>query len=184
MIYKKTMTASTIVKAVITPDNNIHNIKALSLVKSIKTTDETPYQLRQAPSSIGNNALEKVVGLTVCFNQLVEDSDININGTGVSDYVYPSKRWSMVSGHKYLIMINGTIPSGSRFRIRDSVAGIVGSDKNGSFMYEATASTTNSTCVQYYVANGLSFDLFQNVFDLTAMFGSTVADYLYNLEKG
>ena len=102
--------------------------------KTTPVIDQTPYQLRQAPSSIGNLALEKVVGLTVCFNQLVNTGDTSIN---------------TVSGHKYYTSINGTksiIQGGSAVSINDSSE--------------------------------------DNVIDLTAMFGSTVADYLYNLENG
>ena len=102
--------------------------------KTTPVIDQTPYQTRQAPTPIGNLALEKVVGLTVCFNQLVNTGDTSVN---------------TVSGHKYYTSINGTksiIQGGSAVSINDS-------DED-------------------------------NVIDLTAMFGSTVADYLYNLENG
>ena len=105
-----------------------------ALILATGTENETPYQTRQAPPSIGNLALEKIVGLTVCFNQLVNTGDTSVNTT---------------SGHKYYTSINGVksiIQGGSAVSINDSSE--------------------------------------DNVIDLTAMFGSTVADYLYNLENG
>lgn len=76
--------------------------------KTTPVIDQTPYQLRQAPTAIGNLALEKIVGLTVCFNQLVNTGDTSVN---------------TVSGHKYYTSINGTksiIQGGSAVSINDS----------------------------------------------------------------
>lgn len=102
--------------------------------KTTPVMDETPYQTRIAPSNIGNMALEKLVGVSCVFNQLVNTGDTSIN---------------TVSGHKYYTSINGTksiIQGGSAVSINDSSE--------------------------------------DNVIDLTAMFGSEVADYLYTLESG
>ena len=115
------------------PDLSVY-AKESDLILATGTENEAPYQIRQAPSNIGNLALEKLVGLTVCFNQLVNTGDTSVNTT---------------SGHKYYTSINGTksiIQGGSAVSINDSSE--------------------------------------DNVIDLTAMFGSEVADYLYTLESG
>ena len=100
--------------------------------KTTPVFDLAPYQTR-INNNIGNLALEKLVGVSVCFNQLVNTGDTSVNTT---------------SGHKYYTSINGTksiIQGGSAVSINDSSE--------------------------------------DNVIDLTAMFGSEVADYLYNLEN-
>ena len=115
------------------PDLSIY-AKESDLILATGTENEAPYQIRTAPNNIGNLALEKLVGLTVCFNQLVNTGDTSIN---------------TVSGHKYYTSINGTksiIQGGSAVSINDSSE--------------------------------------DNVIDLTAMFGSEVADYIYALESG
>ena len=99
----------------------------------VYTENETPYQLRTSPAG-NNRCLEKLVGCSVAFNQLVDMGDTSINTT---------------SGHKYVTKINNVwsiIAGGSAVTIVDD-----------------------------------SSDM---VIDLTAMFGSEVADYLYNSDDG
>ena len=106
--------------------NEIHN------GTYIYKENETPYQLRQTPIT-ANRTLEKLIGVSCAFNQLVNTGDTSINTT---------------SGRKYLTKINNVwsiIAGGSAVTIVDD-----------------------------------SSDM---VIDLTAMFGSEVADYLYNLEQ-
>ena len=105
-----------------------------NLIKTTGTENEQPYQLRQTPTNIGNLCLEKLVGVSCAFNQLVNTGDTSINTT---------------SGKKYLTKINSVwsiISGGSAVTIVDD-----------------------------------SSDM---VIDLTQMFGSEVADYLYSLENG
>lgn len=106
--------------------NEIHN--GVYLYKE----NETPYQLRQTPIT-ANRCLEKLIGVSCAFNQLVNTGDTSIN---------------TVSGRKYLTKINNVwsiIQGGSAVTIVDD-----------------------------------SSDM---VIDLTACFGSEVADYLYTLEQ-
>ena len=98
----------------------------------VYTENETPYQIRTAPAN-NNRCLEKLVGVSCAFNQLVNTGDTSINTT---------------SGRKYLTKINNVwsiIQGGSAVTIVDD-----------------------------------SSDM---VIDLTACFGSEVADYLYTLES-
>ena len=209
-----------------TPDNNIHNIKALSLVKSIKTTDETPYQLRQAPyqlrqapSSIGNNALEKVVGLTVCFNQLVKYPDLSSGFSVVRGSYSISNNIATIEangdGNTYAqCLIDNTLVNHVLLLLADiKLASTNANDYANSFLhvswnsgYKEIANATKGTwgklgAIVRPTASGTYFNIYPfdtsitangekaeitnpQVFDLTAMFGSTVADYLYNLENG
>lgn len=94
--------------------------------------DSVPYQLRQTPIT-ANRTLEKLIGVSCAFNQLINSGDTSINTT---------------SGHKYVTKINNVwsiIAGGSAVTIVDD-----------------------------------SSDM---VIDLTACFGSEVADYLYTLES-
>ena len=115
------------------PDLSVY-AKESDLILATGTENEAPYQIRTAPSNIGDLAMEKLVGVSCVFNQLVNTGDTSIN---------------TISGHKYYTSINGTksiISGGSAISINDSSE--------------------------------------DNVIDLTAMFGSEVADYLYTLESG
>lgn len=106
--------------------NEIHN------GTYIYKENETPYQFRQTPIT-ANRTLEKLIGVSCAFNQLVNTGDTSINTT---------------SGHKYVTKINNVwsiIAGGSAITIVDD-----------------------------------SSDM---IIDLTACFGSEVADYFYNLEQ-
>ena len=128
----------TIPAAQIQSDWNQTSTGAVDYIKNkpwvpVYTENETPYQIRTAPAG-NNRCLEKLVGVSCAFNQLVNSGDTSINTT---------------SGRKYLTKINNVwsiISGGSAVTIVDDTSDMV--------------------------------------IDLTACFGSEVADYLYNLENG
>lgn len=106
--------------------------------KTTPVFDLAPYQTR-ANTNTGNLALEKLVGLTVCFNQLVNTGDTSIN---------------TVSGHKYYISINGTksiIQGGSAVSINDSsednvidLTAMFGSSEVADYLYTLESGTAGS----------------------------------------
>lgn len=108
---------------------------AEQLISSVTVNDKVPYNFRTSGGSIdiGNREVDKLVGGTVAWNQLVQASSTSI---------------TVQNGHKYYANINGTKSIGA---------------SNGSAIA---------------INNGTK----DNVIDLTQMFGSTIADYIYNLE--
>ena len=77
--------------------------------------------------------------------------------------------------HVILIDLNCVLPSGSRLNI-------VNRDRQSKTLIKAT---TAYTSFGIYITNGTEIDvtIIPQVFDLTAMFGSTIADYIYSLEQ-
>ena len=169
--------------------------------KTTPVFDLAPY-LTRANANTGNLALEKLVGLTVCFNQLIDlrssYSDVTISQDNTSGIISLSGTASgrvslcqniqFISGHKYLMLFDLlTNPNNVTFTlgVGSGVPWISNITDTGAYnqMFENSYLTDFSI---YYVDNvdlsGITFRFM--VFDLTAMFGSEVADYLYNLENG
>lgn len=94
------------------------------------TTNE-PYLSKTATTTGNKRYLDKIVGGTVAWNQLVDTNTTSV---------------TVLTGHKYIAKINGTWTS-----------------ENG-----GTVSVTGGTDM---------------LVDLTLMFGSTIADYIYTLEQ-
>lgn len=155
-----------------------------------------------ADISDGNAEIEKMYGDTIVWNQLVkmitqEQTTDGVNRKLINgEYVFSgtatsetfilldntnASRFKMVSGHKYLIYgcKGGTA---NTYRLFDSWSGLF-SQYNTPIIY-----AYNSGVVQLSlnVKNGVNVDglkIKPQVFDLTQMFGSTIADYIYSLEQ-
>lgn len=109
---------------------------AKQLISTVGVTDKVPYNFRTSGGSadIGDREVDKIVGGTVAWNQLVNTGDTSV---------------TVPSGHIYFANINGVQSVG--------------------------ASTGTAISV-----NDATED---NVFDLTQMFGTAIADYIYSLEQ-
>lgn len=117
-------------------DGNYDELTAGTAKAVLSTTyesDSEPYNFRRSKSNGNRKSVEKLVGGTIAWNQIV-----NTNFTSVT----------IPSGHKYVACIN--------------------------FEWEVSSSDGATISV-----DGANNDM---VFDLTAMFGSAIADYVYNLE--
>lgn len=176
----------------------------------VSVENNEPYNLRPISDvgiERGNRERGKIVGGTVNWNQLVQNgtfvttnnwsstayavfsvSDNIAHAEFTSNYNYIMQNITTVSGHTYLTLAN----------IR-AVQGImnVNLDNSGSI---TISDTTWKTYGKIFKASGSSFMIAPlrratsdgtvvgeaknvNVFDLTAMFGSTIADYIYSLEQ-
>lgn len=169
--------------------------------------DESAYNFRQT-ATIGSVELEvgspckvkKIVGGSVAFNQLVQPQTIynssnNIRITSNNDYVYdvvvndPTgyrqielARFNSVSGHKYLV--KGNKKTASNVGIEVYLYGHTTPSNND---YIVNCNLTSSDMVLYLFVyqntpNG-TYKVSPNLIDLTQMFGSTIADYIYSLEQ-
>ena len=169
-----------------------------ALILATGTENETPYQTRLAPSSIGNLALEKIVGLTVCFNQLVDfsqsgTSDFNILSTyeisckaDITSNKYVNlTTFDFSEGHKYYCVCENFMSSGVRFYYDTQYIQNKLINANTKEQWILNAHDINTSPFLAILSGALKDEVLKlNVFDLTAMFGSTVADYLYTLESG
>lgn len=196
---------------------------AKSLAESIKTTEETPYQYRQTPLT-ANRTLEKLIGVSCAFNQLVQNGNfedtsnwassnitygtinasnnalemsiVNVPPNSYTPFVSQSP-FTMLANHKYFIGFDFSSPYLTDVRVEtQGGSGVsIPLSKTGSFerldiIYTRTSDSINSSLnvyPRYSSGNWADGDKWYiknvNVIDLTAMFGSEVADYLYTLES-
>lgn len=173
--------------------------------------DKTPYLFRKTPSGSGNSCIEKLNGLTVAYNQLISNGNFadisgwltsnvtltanNNIGTAVqasnSSLLYRTGLNSVI-GHKYLISLSvklniassgfvvygfGTYAEAPIFRASEStewqgfskIISLQNIDADKLYIGDKTQAQT------YNIKNVM-------IIDLTQMFGSTIADYIYSLE--
>lgn len=172
--------------------------------------NSVPYQLRQTPIT-ANRCLEKLVGVSCAFNQLVQNGNfadtsgwINIFSTlsasnnemtitstqdnvvvGISQYI------PFVLGRNYLIRFDAKSSDVPNIRIRQphqtDTQALTSTYTTFSFIVNADDIGTNWLYIQGIKSNlgdaGTINLKNVNVIDLTACFGSEVADFLYNLEN-
>lgn len=185
-----------------------------NLDSKVVQNDQEPYLYRTSGGSleIGNTCKENaIIGGTIFWNQLVSEiSDnsgtvngityswvsnrITVNNTAEANWAYSINNFSdcdIPAGHKLLLFVAKTDSNSqllSEFAFKDA---------GGTIIYDSTraASTIvslSSNAKKIYVAVrcyiGNSFSSFNTnrpmVFDLTAMFGASVADFIYTLEQG
>lgn len=167
--------------------------------KTTPVIDETPYQTRIAPSNIGNMALEKLVGVSCVFNQLQEMTSIDGSVAGITA--------SITDG---VFTISGTAGANGSIYIKPNANGGVNIPANHVLLFTHTGNNNDFKwrragfpswdnnygfskhnavfycSIQIEIENSRTYNASVkfNVFDLTAMFGSEVADYIYTLESG
>ena len=162
------------------------------------STDTTPYLFKAVGDVYGDRLEDKIVGGTVAWNQLVKqrespltkngvtstyntDGTVTLSGTVTSSYAETYDPISLVANHIYLfsniILAN---PNNISFLLQPL---------NLSVGSPVVKNTLNSSRTNYGISGvtsgtdltGIKFK--SNFFDLTQMFGSTIADYIYSLEK-
>ena len=172
------------------------------------STDTTPYLFKAVGDVYGDRLEDKIVGGTVVWNQIMPniptetqsgvtitnngDGSYTLNGTATATQAFPTVRnFKAKTGHKYLFKgISGTglgcsvssssvtgsnvTPSGTQ--TSDTIFACVNSGDD----------TVNNVIVFIRVYEGATYDnltITPQLFDLTQMFGSTIADYIYSLEQ-
>ena len=177
---------------------------AEQLVSTVGVSDSAPYNFRTTGGSadVGDRMnLKAVVGGTVAWNQRIPntkgsgtvatvtvtnngDGSWTLNGTANANTRYEFATPSINKNHVYLVR---GITSGS-----STFGYFVASNKGvlrDPFIYNATICKFNGDANQfsfrtYTGATYSDYVVNPQLFDLTAMFGSTIADYAYTLESG
>ena len=194
---------------------------AEQLVATQFVEDNKPYLFRSTggSSDVGNRSyLDKIVGGTVVWNQLVCNEAIGLGGTlGIDGGVYTltpniSSGFSQVqfynttpftrkSGHKYYVSLEAKSDAWASdgniafctydgLWLKNVVTSIDPSNHSWQTLKGIFISTTdadgnsNFSFRKYYEETNSPVSV-KNVvlFDLTKMFGSTIADYIYSLEQ-
>lgn len=165
-------------------------------------TDKTPYLLRASGGSanVGVREYDTLIGGTVAWNQyanpLADGTYANVtlsvgaNGvyscSGVANGGFPLMQQNLqhLSGHKYLMLFDFIANP-------NNLSLTIGMGLGNPYWVNVSTSkaqiytNTYSTKTSIFSASGLNFDGAKfrlQIFDLTQMFGSTIADYIYNLE--
>ena len=188
------------------PDMTVGN--AEQLVATIGIEDSVPYNFRTAGGSadIGDREVDKIVGGTVAWNQLspnsklfqddyvksgltfTPNSDGSITGQGTAVItsegdmnMYCASDIAVIQGHAYLVA--GVSP---HFGVSYYSALVAVHNYNSPGVIAKASSTGNATLyLRGNLANGdvINETIKPQIFDLTQMFGSTIADYIYSLEQ-
>ena len=183
---------------------------AKQLKSNVGEVDKVPYLFRTSGGSIdiGDRETDMLVGGTVAFNQLVQNGNfattdnwttfhstksvenneltITVSSGESSGTCYQDI--AVISGHKYFISAFAKCGTAESVRITYNGA-ITGYTEVTSNSYQSTtkiaqASTTSLRVALTVYGDGLTgMAKNVNVFDLTAMFGTTIADYIYSLEQ-
>lgn len=178
------------------------------------TPDIEPYLYRALPNNVGNSELDTLVGGTINWNQLVEggnfpspntywtsesgvtatyqDNVVTISSTASSNGLKKSS-FSYTKGNKLLLLASAYSDSivSVKFGFSSTTAltininsSYLGTWVNGGTILSTSSST--GSILYLYGMNTYSNLKVKNamIFDLTAMFGSSIADYIYTLESG
>ena len=183
------------------PDMTVGN--AEQLVSNVFVEDKVPYQFRTAGGSvdIGKRAyFDAIVGGTVAWNQLVLDANkdftngestdtrtgfyLAIQTTGspvqspLTDIISTAKKYNKI------FKATGVTSSGIRIKHNGSARDLI--------LYQNSDLSMVSGHIYLYSANFVGVDVStadgvsvknNQLYDLTQMFGSTIADYIYSLEQ-
>lgn len=174
---------------------------AEQLVSKVFTEEKVPYLFRTSGGSvdISNREEDTIVGGTVVWNQLMQNALLdayNANGITISyaDGVYTLSGQAtqdisirlayidnLINGHVYFRGYR--FGSGSTFYLLGRGDGIRRSyySQIGRATADAEIGSMTFSVLNGADVNGVKFTL--NAFDLTQMFGSTIADYIYTLEQ-
>ena len=164
------------------------------------STDTTPYLFKAVGDVYGDRLEDKIVGGTVAWNQLMPNSSRNYTNTNKTDT--KSFLHFMVQGtsspHTTYVskeFHTGTGEYSALFKPSSSITGMQIKHNGKSTdlaMYYNTQFPLTANYVYMVTADFKSVDVttiggvvVQNLqfFDLTQMFGSTIADYIYSLEQ-
>lgn len=187
---------------------------AKQLKSNVGENDKVPYNFRTSGGSIdiGDRETDMLVGGTVAFNQLLPELDSTSYGatnatasynngvctftaTAQNGYIgVVANKPNLKKDHKYFCNIalksaSDTTDIKVRFAsgYKDAIVNPTTVWTNFSYIINALADVTSSSFnVADTKSSGFVDVLFKNFMfiDLTQMFGSTIADYIYSLEQG
>ena len=162
------------------------------------STDTTPYLFKAVGDVYGDRLEDKIVGGTVAWNQLFNNygntrtiynvlltphgNSIDAVGTvsGSTSFLALTTNFTFKrDGRKYLVRTNKDIGSwGINGYTLHTTTGFIFSQNEGTDWNYGSLGIRVTDGAEVSL-NNISFE----IFDLTQMFGSTIADYIYSLEK-
>ena len=170
-------------------------------IYSLSGEDNAPYLYRKTPLT-SDVEQDKIVGGSVVFNQLVEPFNttvlgvtsvfnsetgvIELSGTSTSTYSSIMNTENVVNGHKYYMKVSAVSnPNNISFTVGFLNGGGTLCSVGSATIKQSLNSVLSNTGLADYAA-GTDFTgvkIKAIAVDLTQMFGSTIADYVYQLEQ-
>ena len=155
-----------------------------------------------ADISDGNAEIDKIVGGTVAWNQILSPQNnetvagvtintangiASLNGTANTNVPLCKYPIQHIDGHKYLFLSKVIAnPNGITFTIGVGSGQPWITNVSSVGNYNKMYVSNHLTSLYIFDANGKDFSgvkLMYQLFDFTQMFGSTIADYIYSLEQ-
>ena len=167
-------------------------------------TDSVPYHYRKTVGDGADRLYDQIVGGTVCWNQLLNNmrsssttnglTFVNNNGAlTISGTVTEAFDYNTImltnntvkfkrDGSKYFVMLNKGIPFAWGVGGYGNVIPV--GNRAGIWTNNSGGVWTNGLTFKAEVGQTVDIqELRASIFNLTAMFGSTIADYIYSLEQ-
>ena len=177
---------------------------AEQLVSTVFVNDNEPYQFRTSGGSaeIGDREYDEIIGGSVVWNQKVNvpsnnkgitftqnaNGSITISGTSTEQVIF--RLFNIVSGHKYFANLSALDGVGDNSDLFYYRSGFLADPKQGSNYYDYVNCFCRATKDDNYgfnltIREGITVNktVYLQAFDLTAMFGTAIADYIYSLEQ-
>lgn len=163
--------------------------------------DKVPYNFRRSGggADVGDREIDKIVGGTIAWNQLnmdlntIEvagitctdngDGSCTVVGTASANNSLPMTRnlIPLISNHVYLLPpIPNFTPTTTCYL---SFSGVTIGTRNGGIWKNTPGYTGGYVRLEFYSGDSVNFKYYPQWFDLTQMFGSTVADRFLALEQ-
>ena len=181
---------------------------AEQLVSTVFVEDSVPYQFRTSGGSadIGDREYDEIVGGSIVWNQLgkafvsgnwqaesgvtatYSDGVATVTSTTASNGIISSFSW--LKDHVYFVAYGCMGSAGTIAAISNTSSITINHTIASANTWESAGSVLKANAVKgilYLFGRGSTYEnlKFKNltVFDLTQMFGSTIADYIYSLEQ-
>ena len=172
------------------------------------STDTTPYLFKAVGGVYGDRLEDKIVGGTVAWNQLADNDQpptsrngvafeqhgdyFTMNGTATSTltaagwFNFTNEVSARLNRHKVLVdfqLIDGTVSDTTSVQFHVNGHSISRVTLGTLKVIQCDASTDHSTLIVSSETIFTNVKARLQVFDLTQMFGTTIADYIYSLEQ-
>ena len=166
------------------------------------STDTTPYLFKAVGDVYGDRLEDKIVGGTVAWNQLANivgyqsplngvtftvnsDGSVTVNGTASDNARWSGYSAPAIDGHVYYSQGCPSGGSNSTYKLYSSYIG-VSLDRGSGRVVKHTGTSYPDARAEIFISSGYTANnlVFKPQYiDLTQMFGSTIADYIYSLEQ-
>lgn len=176
---------------------------AEQLVSSVRTNDKVPYLFRTSGGSVDigdREYINGIVGVSLPWNQLIRsttststnngitftqngDGTINVSGTATANAVGNIHTVPLLGGHTYLLMGCPSGGAAGKYALYANQTDPQLFDIGSGSMKKQLSDTTGSFYIIVYTGQTVNLTFTPHLFDLTQLFGSTIADYVYSLEQ-